>query len=125
MVPDVSADERRALAALASRPSAARVSQDLTPYARLPRNALSPLGSTPLVVMRHGRPFGGADAVLETGWTPAQMRLAALSSDSSVVLATRDRHTIAEDDPALVAEVVHGMVSRLRAGSDPSVTGAG
>jgi pimeloyl-ACP methyl ester carboxylesterase len=72
------------------------------------------LGTLPLVVIRHGQPFSGPEAGREEGWTKAQFRLAALSSDSRLVTAVRDGHDIIVDNPDLVSSAIHDVVTAVR-----------
>lgn len=72
------------------------------------------LGTLPLVVIRHGQPFAGSDAWREAGWQKAQVRLAALSSDSRMITAIRDGHNIIVDNPDLVSSAIRDVVSALR-----------
>jgi pimeloyl-ACP methyl ester carboxylesterase len=72
------------------------------------------LGTLPLIVIRHGQPFSGPDAGREEGWTKAQVRLAALSSDSRLITAVRDGHNIIVDNPDLVSSAIHDVVTAVR-----------
>ena len=71
------------------------------------------LGSTPLVVITHGKPFTGTQAFLEEGWTEAQERLATLSTNSKLVVAERSGHAISLDQPELVIEMVRKMMTEV------------
>jgi pimeloyl-ACP methyl ester carboxylesterase len=115
MSPGLTEAQRRQLGAVMSRPEQWGAPFDLTPYERMPAGGYGPLGALPLVVIRHGRPFTGPQAVCEPGWPAAQARLAALSSDSTTIVAKDNGHMIAEENPALVAEAVRAFVMRLRA----------
>jgi pimeloyl-ACP methyl ester carboxylesterase len=72
------------------------------------------LGTLPLVVIRHGQPFSGADAGREDGWQKAQVRLAALSSDSRMITAAKDGHDIVVSNPDLVSSAIRDVVTAVR-----------
>lgn len=116
----LSVTERRRLAALISRPEFAEaVRQDVEAYRLTPAEervagGFGVLGDKPLVVIRHGRPFTGGNAWMEKGWTEAQLRLAALSTSSRLVVAELSDHAIAQTSPDLVAMAVRGIVEELR-----------
>jgi pimeloyl-ACP methyl ester carboxylesterase len=73
-------------------------------------------GKLPLVVIRHGQPFSGPDAWREEGWRMAQVRLAALSSDSRLIIAANNGHFIMTDNPDLVSSAIHDVVAAVREG---------
>ncbi|WP_340643695.1 hypothetical protein [Phenylobacterium sp.] len=73
------------------------------------------LGDRSLAVIAHGKPFTGPQAWMEDGWSAGQARLAALSTDSETVIATRSGHAIAQTEPDLVAQVIRRVVWRARA----------
>lgn len=87
-----------------------------TPPAMQKPGGFGTLGTLPLVVIRHGQPLTGHDAWMEEGWTQAQVRLAALSSDSRLILATKSGHNIIIDDPDLVSSAIHDVVTTVREG---------
>ena len=68
------------------------------------------LGSIPLTVVTHGRPFRGSQAFLEDGWREAQQRLVSLSSNARLVVAEQSGHAIVLDQPDLVIEVIREML---------------
>jgi pimeloyl-ACP methyl ester carboxylesterase len=72
------------------------------------------LGALPLAVITHGQPFPGPFAVLEKNWDQGQARLAALSSNSVLMVATRSNHMIAIDEPELVAEAIRRVYEAAR-----------
>jgi pimeloyl-ACP methyl ester carboxylesterase len=76
------------------------------------------LGNTPLVVITHGQPFPGSAAILEEGWVEGQHRLAALSSQSELVVAERSNHMVQSDQPELVIGAINRVVDIVRAGAD-------
>jgi pimeloyl-ACP methyl ester carboxylesterase len=55
-------------------------------------------------------------AAMEDGWAESQARLAALSTDSRLIVATRNGHDIAMENPALVADAVRAVVVAVRTG---------
>jgi pimeloyl-ACP methyl ester carboxylesterase len=72
------------------------------------------LGALPLIVITHGKPFPGPFAVLERNWSEGQSRLAALSTDSCLIVAENSNHMIQQDEPELVLDAirrVHACVS--------------
>ena len=78
----------------------------MTPSERRAAHGFGTLGDLPLTIIAHGKPFRGPHARLEAGWREGQHRLAALSSRSRFVIAEHCGHTIAQEDPDLVADEV-------------------
>ena len=72
------------------------------------------LDALPLVVIQHGQPFTGTEMVLEAGWADGQSRLAALSSDSQLIVARNDGHNILMDNPDFAAAAVHVVVDAVQ-----------
>jgi pimeloyl-ACP methyl ester carboxylesterase len=73
------------------------------------------LGSLPAIVITHGLPFPGPFAVLEKGWGEGQEHLAALSSDSVLIVAENSNHMVQHDQPELVVDAIrriHTAVSK-------------
>jgi pimeloyl-ACP methyl ester carboxylesterase len=93
---------------MASTPAAARQS--------LPDGAFADL---PMVVIQHGKPFTGPNAVSEPGWAESQSRLARLSSASRRVTAHDNGHEIAEQNPDLVAAWTQEVVDQVTARGGP------
>ncbi len=88
-----------------------------TAVAERPRTISGMLGDRPLVVIQHGLAGGmGVPEKYEAEWPAAQARLARLSRVSEMVVATRNHHPIAEENPALVSAQVRRVVARVRAG---------
>ncbi len=81
--------------------SLSRGQAELTPAGRP-----GALGDRPLVVITHTKPFPGPAALLEPGWGAGQTRLAALSSNSDLVEATRSNHMIHAEQPELVLDAI-------------------
>lgn len=118
-------EDIKEIAAFAARPQTFRVAADegaayaLMSAAQRQPGGFGSLGDKPLVVLRHGRPFSGINAglaPLEPGWTEAQERLAQLSTDSRLIVATGNGHDIAVENPALVAGMVADVVAAVRSG---------
>lgn len=89
-------------------------SLELVPEAQRISKAEGCLGAMPMVVITHGQAFPGPFAVLETNWSEAQRRLAALSKESMLVVASKSNHMIHQDEPELVLDAVlrvHGATS--------------
>jgi len=99
--------------------------------------SLGNLGDLPLAVLTHGRPFPGPFSIIENGWTEGQTRLAALSTNSLLVVAKNSNHMIHIDEPGVVVDAIRrvhsavrnktrlahdgsGMVSTQRASAEPS-----
>jgi pimeloyl-ACP methyl ester carboxylesterase len=64
------------------------------------------LVARPLVVLTHGQPFPGPFSILEKGWSEGQTRLAALSTNSLLIVAKKSNHMIELDEPELVVEAI-------------------
>lgn len=64
------------------------------------------LGAVPISVISHGRPFPGPFAVLEEGHIRGQQALAALSSNSELVVAANSSHAIPLEEPEVVLDAV-------------------
>jgi pimeloyl-ACP methyl ester carboxylesterase len=80
------------------------------------------LGKSPIIVLRHGKSGGmGADEDFEKEWPAAQAKLAALSSESRLIVAQENGHPIAEENPQLVADTVSDIVSKVRGQKDVDI----
>ena len=75
------------------------------------------LGSLPLTVITHGQPFPGPFALLEKNWSEGQARLAALSTNSELIVAQNSNHMIHQDEPALVVDVIRRMHNAVKDGA--------
>ena len=101
-----------ALATLALRPAMYRGMRDdfrsLTRLSESQREAwpAGALGALPLVVITHGQPFPGMLATVERHWGAGQQRLAALSTNSRLVVAKNSNHMIQDDEPAVVVDAI-------------------
>jgi pimeloyl-ACP methyl ester carboxylesterase len=73
----------------------------------------------PLTVIAHGRPFQGPNAALEDGWRAGQERLRKLSPTAKFIVAEKAGHTIAQEDPGLVAEEVRQLLLAIELTSRP------
>lgn len=72
------------------------------------------LGARPLAVLTHGQPFPGPFSILEKGWSEGQTRLAALSTNSLLIVAKKSNHMIELDEPALVVEAIRRVHAAVR-----------
>jgi pimeloyl-ACP methyl ester carboxylesterase len=72
------------------------------------------LGELPLIVIAHGQPYPGMFATLEVGFREGQKRLAALSSNSELVIAESANHNINMDAPEIVVAAVRRVVEAAR-----------
>jgi pimeloyl-ACP methyl ester carboxylesterase len=111
-------EQQSELLAMESRPSpgvveAVAVYRLAPPDERLGLPA-GALGNRPVVVIRHGKPFTGANAIVEEGWPASQDRLARLSSDSRMIVARDNGHEIAQQNPDLVVAAAQDVVARVR-----------
>jgi len=62
--------------------------------------------------MTHGQAFPGPFAVLEKNWSDGQSQLAALSTDSVLIVAKDSNHMIQQDEPELVVDAIRRMCTR-------------
>jgi hypothetical protein len=72
------------------------------------------LGDRPLSVITHGVPFLGPAAVLEEGWTEGQRKLAALSTNSELIVAAKSNHMINNDEPQVVIDAIRRVHAAAR-----------
>ena len=77
-----------------------------TPPALRAKGAFGLLGDVPLIVLAHGQPFPGMFATLEVGFRESQIRLAALSSNSELIVVENANHNINMDAPEIVVDAV-------------------
>ena len=87
----------------------------LDPLQREP-GAPGSLGDLPLIVITHGQPFPGGLAVVERSWGAGQQRLAKLSSDSELIVATDANHMIQLDSPDVVLDAVRRVLEAATTG---------
>ena len=117
---EVSSERRQEIIAEYSRPEFfSSAACELDAYFSAPRTMHKPrgfgsLGSTPLIVVTHGKPLTGSQAFLEKGWRDAQIRLASLSTDSSLIVAEQSGHAISLDQPELVVKLTRTLVEKAR-----------
>lgn len=78
----------------------------------------------PVVVLSHGKPFPGPFAVLENDHMVGQRALAALSSNSALIVAQESSHGIPVEEPELVLAAVELVVDSVRTGMALSHTAA-
>jgi pimeloyl-ACP methyl ester carboxylesterase len=74
------------------------------------------LGSTPISVISHGKPFPGPFAVLETNHAEAMRALAALSSNSVITVAEDSLHAVPLEEPELVIDAISAVLDAARTG---------
>jgi hypothetical protein len=67
--------------------------------------------------MTHGQPFPGPFAILEKNWNEGQARLAALSTNSVLIVAKDSNHMIQQDEPSLVVDAIRRMHSAVKTGA--------
>lgn len=117
--PHLSAEAQR-LWPMAFRVKALRAAADelasitRTPREHRSRGTFGSLGGLPLVVIAHGQPFPGMFATLEVGFREAQERLAAISTNSELVIAENANHNINMDAPDMVIDAVRRVVEASR-----------
>jgi pimeloyl-ACP methyl ester carboxylesterase len=122
MPPNMAADARRAMAATEGpglyRTAAMEFESILTAPDRLRTGGLGgPLGDAPVIVLTHGIKFPPPYDVLEMGWEEGQARLAALSTNSELVVATQSSHLLQYDEPDLVIDAIRRVWLAARDGS--------
>ena len=106
-----------------TRPSEyAALCDDLLSLERVPESmraskSAGSLGSLPVIVITHGQPFPGPFAVLEKNWSEGQEQLAALSTDSVLIVAKDSNHMIHQDEPALVVDAIRRMHDAVKKGA--------
>jgi pimeloyl-ACP methyl ester carboxylesterase len=105
--------------AIWSRPNAGYFSDfidvvEQTQVADQPVTEAGSWGDRPVIALRHGKVDQWVLPETEPGWPAAQARLAALSRNGKVVVATGVSHTIVEDAPQLVADTIESVVTQLR-----------
>lgn len=112
--------EARRMWPMAFRPAALDAAADeLASIERAPpalrhAGSFGVLGNLPLIVVAHGQPFPGMFAPLEVRFREGQQRLAALSSNSELVIAERANHNINLDAPEIVVDAVRRVVEAAR-----------
>jgi len=100
----------------------AALCDDLASLERVPASmraskSAGSLGPLPVIVITHGRPFPGPFAVLEKNWSEGQAQLAALSTDSVLMVAKNSNHMIQQDEPALVVDAIRRMHAAVNEGA--------
>jgi pimeloyl-ACP methyl ester carboxylesterase len=74
------------------------------------------LRNLPIVVLSHGQPFPGPFAILETNWSEGQRRLAALSTNSQLIVSPTSNHMMHDDDPELILTSLQSILQTIRTG---------
>jgi pimeloyl-ACP methyl ester carboxylesterase len=72
------------------------------------------LDGKPVAVVSHGVPFTGQFSVLEEGHMDGQRQLAALSSNSRLVIAGKSGHAVPMEEPELVLDIIRRVVEAVR-----------
>jgi pimeloyl-ACP methyl ester carboxylesterase len=93
------------------------LSLELVPAPMRASKSAGSLGSLPMIVITHGQPFPGPFAVLEKNWSEGQARLAALSTNSVLMVAKDSNHMIQQDEPALVVDAIRRMHDAVKEGA--------
>jgi pimeloyl-ACP methyl ester carboxylesterase len=113
--PQVKSEAKRALAATRD-PRTFRVAVgefdsiiNAPPGLRRENGLGGPVGDKPIVVITHGQKFPPPYDVLEVGWDEGQQRLAALSTNSTLIVAEKSNHMIQHDEPDLVVEAIRSV----------------
>jgi pimeloyl-ACP methyl ester carboxylesterase len=75
------------------------------------------LGSTPVAVVTHGKPYPGMFAVLETNHMYGMRALAALSSNSVLTVAENSSHTVPLEEPELVIDAIAAVQYAAKTGT--------
>jgi len=72
------------------------------------------LGERPLIVLTAGKVDAGSEPAWRDGWTEAQDRLAALSRRGVRIVAENNGHSLALENPKLVAAAIEAVVQAVR-----------
>lgn len=75
------------------------------------------LGAVPVCVVSHGIAFPAPYDALNEGWSEGQARLAALSSNSEIVIATNSSHMVQFDEPDVVIDAIRRVRAAARDGT--------
>jgi pimeloyl-ACP methyl ester carboxylesterase len=121
--PQFSAADVATLKSLAARPSfLAAMVDDFGSMSRASAEERSSpssgsLRNTPVSVISHGIPFPAPYDALNEGWHEGQARLAALSSNSELLIAERSSHMIQFEEPELVVDAIRRVHAAARDGT--------
>jgi pimeloyl-ACP methyl ester carboxylesterase len=121
--PEFSAADLRALKSLAAHPCFLSAMLDdfgsLQRASAQERQAAAPgsLGDIPVSVITHGTPYPAPYDALNEGWNEGQARLAALSSNSEIVIAAGNGHMIQFDQPGVVIDAIARVHAAARDGT--------
>jgi hypothetical protein len=78
-------------------------------------DAFAALADLPLAVVTRAKPFPGPFLVLAKSWGQVQAKLAALSTDSLLLVADQANHMEQHDQPEVVIEAIRSVVARTGA----------
>jgi len=121
--PQFSADARLAAAAVRSPALLDTALDDFDAVLNAPaelRQAFGlsgPVGDRPIAVISHGQKFPPPFDVLEFNWDEGQQRLAALSTNSELIVAEKSNHMIQIDEPDLVVAAIRRVWQAARDGA--------
>jgi len=76
--------------------------------------ATQSLDDRPLIILSHGLFMPGVPEAVTQMWLPCQKKLAHLSSNSVLVIATKSGHFIQADQPEIVIEAIRQVVEAVR-----------
>jgi pimeloyl-ACP methyl ester carboxylesterase len=85
--------------------------------AMLELNTPGLLGSAPVAVISHGKPFPGPFAVLERDHPEGMRALAALSDNSVLTVAASSSHAVPLEEPEIVIDAITAVLHAARTGA--------
>jgi pimeloyl-ACP methyl ester carboxylesterase len=120
MLPDtMGAEARQAMAAIGMQDMYATGAMEFGSILDAPEHLRTQgfggsLGNRPVIVLTHGIKFPPPYDVLEVGWDEGQARLAALSTNSQLIVAERSMHMLQFDDGQLVVDSIRRVFEAAR-----------
>ena len=120
---NASADVRHALAAVRTAAVLETAIAEVDAILSAPENLrrehgfCGPVGDRPVAVVTHGQKFPPPYDVLEVGWDEGQKRLAALSTNSEIIVAEKANHMIQDDQPEVVVDAIRRVWLAARDGT--------
>jgi pimeloyl-ACP methyl ester carboxylesterase len=79
--------------------------------------AVGPMGDTPLIVIRHGKPRPSGTEETEQKWQAFQEEIARQSSAGQIIVAEASGHGIQGEQPAIIVEAVQQLLKRPSMGN--------